>query len=367
VFSGYPLETGFFIEDLLGNRVVDVASGTYFTPDEIVEEIFTIEIGVYSFSIIDSFGNGLESDESYYRLEIAEDDRPALISGNGKFNTQESKTFVLEGETAGFPLSVEFSLDDQPTELGFFVKRLDLLAPEAFVAEVPKGTYTRAKLSVIESLMIRKGGLYIIVFDDSGGDGIGGNILVKAGSNLDSKTYSIDFADKSSWQLKFLAGSLPALPDNAKTLDLRVRFDQFPQEFEWSLVGHLNVESHSSNVGRALEKQEVVAFSATPYSQDLEEKYHRIPIHLPLHTGEKSFTMIISDSEGDGICCDFSSGGPVELFDGTKLLFSDPFQGVARAYHSFTVIGNDMPSGTISRGHPFTMLITLVSLTVLFS
>jgi hypothetical protein len=348
--DGYPIETGFFIEDMLGNRVIDRPPGTFSTPNEIMEEIITLEIGVYEFSIVDSFENGLERDNSYYRLDIVGDEgRPALLTGTGRFNTQESKVFVLEGDTASFPLEIEFSTDSKPSEFGFFIRRLGLPAAEAFVADVPTGSFSVPNQKTTESLMVRKGGLYLIVFDDSGRDGIGGNILVKVGAKLDSKTYSVDFASQSSWQLKFLAGDLPATHDKAKKLDLRVKFDQFPQEFDWILVANVDV-GMLYNLGRTLQEQEVVAFSNQLYSQDLENKEIEEEISLPDHIGEKSFTMIITDSEGDGICCEFDSGGPVELFEGGNLLFSDPFQGVGRAYHSFTITGNGVPSGTGSLG-----------------
>lgn len=357
--DGYPTETGFFIEDMTGNRVVDRPPGTFSTPNAIMEEVLTLEIGVYKFLIVDSYENGLERDDSYYRLDIVgEDDRPALLTGTGRFNTQESKVFVLEGETASVQLEIEFSTDTKPAEFGFFIRRLDLPAPEALVADAPAGSFLTPNEKTTVSLLIRKGGLYLIVFDDSGRDGIGGNILVKVGAKLDSKTYSVDFSNQPSWQLKFLSGDLPATHDKAKMLDLRVKFDQFPQEFNWILVANVNIDL-LYNLGRSLQEQEVVAFSNQLYSQDLENQEIEEAIALPDHIGEKSFTMIITDSEGDGICCDFDSGGPVDLFHEENLLFSDPFQGVGRAYHSFIITGNGVSSGIGSLGPiPFSLCFT---------
>eukprot|EP00980_Cylindrotheca_fusiformis_P031607 scaffold26676_cov137-Cylindrotheca_fusiformis.AAC.5 len=354
--DGYPTETGFYIKDAIGSTVVDRPPGTFSTPNEVMEEFITLEIGVYEFSIVDSFENGLERRDSYYRLDIADDEgRPALLAGSGRFNTQESKVFVLEGDTANFPLEIEFSTDSKPTEFGFFVKRQDLQAPEAFVADVPKGSFLVRNEKTTKSVMIRKGGLYRIVFIDSGRDGIGGNILVKVGAKLDSKTYSVDFTDRSSWQLQFLAGDLPATHDKAKKLDLRVKFDQFPQEFNWIVVA--DAEYDLEDLGRSLQEQEVVAFSNTLYSQDLENQEIREEIALPDHIGERKFMMILTDSEGDGVCCDFDFGGPVELFDGERLLFSDPFQREDRAYHFFTITGNGITSASASIGTAYSSLI----------
>jgi len=342
--DGYPTETGFAINEISGKRVVDRPPGSFSSPNSLVEEIFTLDIGVYEFFIFDSFENGLEREDSFYRLDIVDDqDRAPIVRGSGRFSSQESKVFVLEGETANMPVEIEFTLDNHPSDFGFFLKRLDLVAPEAFVAEVPTGSYSGRNQKVSESLNIRRGGLYIIVFEDAGRDGIGGNILVNVGSKLDAKTYSIDFTNKPDWQLKFLAGERPATASAGKRLELKVKFDQFPQELEWILVADVNSDLRL-NQGRALQEQQVVAFSNALYSQDLESKNHVETIPLPPHIGSRTFTMIITDSEGDGICCEYDSGGPVELFDNGRLLFADPFQGVSRAYHSFVITDNEAAS-----------------------
>mmetsp|Transcript_8962 Transcript_8962/g.21316 ORF Transcript_8962/g.21316 Transcript_8962/m.21316 type:complete len:1059 (-) Transcript_8962:2662-5838(-) len=362
--DGYPTETGFAINEISGKRVVDRPPGSFSSPSSLMEEIITLEIGVYEFFIFDSFENGLEREDSFYRIDIVDgQDRAPIVKGSGRFSTQESKVFVLEGETADAPIDIEFTLDNHPSDFGFFLKRLDLVAPEAFVAEVPPGSYSGRNQKVTESLKIRKGGLYIIVFEDSGRDGIGGNILVNVGSKLDGKTYSIDFANQPSWQLKFLAGDRPATASGGKRLELKVKFDQFPQELEWILVADVNADL--INQGRALQEQQVVAFSNLPYSQDLENKNHVETIPLPPHIGSRTFTMIITDSEGDGICCEFDSGGPVELFDNGRLLFTDPFEGVSRAYHSFVVTDNESvsPAASISAHQSLLLSIALILMT----
>jgi len=345
--DGYPTETGFAISDISGRRIINRPPGSFSSSNSLMEEIVTLEIGVYEFFIFDSFENGLQRDDSFYRLDIVDGtDRPPVLRGSGRFSTQESKVFVLEGETADTPIDIEFTMDDHPSDFGFFLKRLDLVVPEAFVAEVPPGSYGGRNQKLTESLSIRKGGLYIIVFEDTNRDGIGSNILVKVGSKLDSKAYTIDFANQPSWQLKFLVGDRPATASEGKRLELKVKFDQFPKELEWILVADVN--SDLLNLGRALQEQQVVAYSDTAYPQSLENKHHVETIPLPPHIGSRTFTMIITDSEGDGICCEFDSGGPIELFDNGRLLFADPFEGVSRAYHSFVIKDNEAVSSASS-------------------
>ena len=340
--DGYPTETGFSIQDVSGETIVDIPFGSFTVPNESVEKIVTLKIGVYTFTIRDEFGNGLESSDSFYRLDVVgQENRPALLTGSGRFTSRESNVFVVEGPTATLPIKVEFSTDDRPTEFSFRLTRLDLLSSDAFVADVPKGAYKEKNTNIVESFLIGKGGLYIIVFDDDGG---GRQVTVNVGEKMNSKRYEIDFTGQSSWQLKFLAGDLPTRQESANSLDLSVKFDQFPQEFAWILVWNNNIRG---DVGRMLQTQEVIAFSDTAYSPDLAYELHEESIFLPPFKGEKAFAMIMTDTEGDGVCCDFGSGGPVQLYEGKDLIFSDLFEGTSKSYHTFTLESSKAKSASI--------------------
>jgi hypothetical protein len=301
----FPDETGFYIEDASGTRVVDIPPGTYREQNQIIEETVTLEIGVYTFMIVDVFGDGLNRDDSYYRLDlVGEDKRPALLTGSGIFVSQESQVFIVEGITAQYPLTIKFKTDAKPREFGFFVNRLDLLDSDALVASIPKGSYQTPGQDVSETLLIKEGGLYRIVFGDSGQDGIGGDIRIILGSknpnDFNAISYSVDANDLKEWQVKIFAGKPPVAPANAKTLDLRVLFDRFPHEMEWILLGNVS-EDNAIDFSRALREQELIAFGPPElYGQSLGSQKYVETIYLPAHFGEKSFTMIITDSAGDG-------------------------------------------------------------------
>lgn len=61
----YPDETGFYIEDSFNRRVVDVPPGTYKDEQSLVEEIITLEAGLYTFTMLDSFGDGINRADGY--------------------------------------------------------------------------------------------------------------------------------------------------------------------------------------------------------------------------------------------------------------------------------------------------------------
>merc|ERR1711920_1050584 len=83
--------------------------------------------------------------------------------------------------------------------------------------------------------------------------------------------------------------------------------------------------------------------------QSLNMQEHVEVLPLPSYSGDKQFTLLLSDSGGDGLCCDQGNGGPVELFDvpisDDNLLFQDLFQG-SRISFSFVRTGEASSSGT---------------------
>lgn len=301
----FPDETGYHIEDQSGRRVVDVPPGTYREQNEVVEEILTLDIGFYTFTIVDVFGDGLNRDDSFYRLDlVGEDARPALLTGTGVFVSQESQAFILEGVAAQYPLTIKFSTDEKPREFGFFVKRLDVLTADALVASVPRGAYQIQRQDVSETFMIKEGGLYRIVFEDAGQDGIGGDIRIIMGSenpnDFNAISYLVDGTALHQWQVKIFAGILPVPRADANTLDLRIQFDKFPFEMEWILLGNAD-QDNPADFSRVLREQEVIGFGPLElYGQNLENSEYVETIRLPEHAGEKSFTIIITDAAGDG-------------------------------------------------------------------
>lgn len=232
----FPDETGFYIEDLAGYRIADFPPGSYRNLDQLVEEYFTVPAGVYIFVLIDSYGDGINKEGGgAYRIDImGQEGRPPVVAGDGLFVSQKSQTFALEGKVADYPMTITLTMDDKPEEFGFAIERLDLLDSDALVASSPQGRFTDQGAVISETIMVTEGGLYRLFLEDGGKDGVGsGQIeVVVGGTNANSfnaQSYFIDANGLSARQLKLYAGRLPE-EKGGSVLDLRMMFDQFPQE-----------------------------------------------------------------------------------------------------------------------------------------
>jgi hypothetical protein len=353
----FPDETGFYIEDSLGQRVVEFPPGTYRDPSQVVKETIKLEIGVYVFAIVDQFGDGMKGDEPYYNVRVKDDpNRPDLIAGTGLFGDEERQVFVVEGPRATYPIRIEVDIDDDPEEFGLSIKKLDLVYSNALVASAPEGTYQTPNTKITEKLNVVEGGLYRVLFEDSGNNGVDGDIDLIVGSSGDKgyQTFFLDGNDfREKMQVKIFAGALPSIPDDPQILTLRMMFDRFPHEFEWILLAEDNNGGEITISSRALPQTEVVAYGPVGlYSQSLASTELVEEIPLPAFEGERKFTMIITDEAGDGACCQFGDGGPVELYEGNvdpdNLLFSHPFNETGRLIKSFTLVGTGIPDTTSS-------------------
>ncbi len=299
--DNFPDETGFYIEDDSGFKIADFPAGTYKDLGQLVEEVFTVPAGLYTFTITDAYGDGINRDDSYYRIDFVESgvDRRPVLAGNGIFVSQKSHVFALEGKSANYPMTIKFTTDEKPEEFGFVVKRLDILDADALVSSVPQGTYTEKGASITETIMVTERALYRIFLEDAGKDGIGGQIEIIMGSdNFNGKSLTIDGVDLSADHIKIYAGQPPATRPSGISMDLRITFDDFPQEVEWILVGGVDLfGSRTSPSG----KHEVIAYGPMePYGEALARKENVETIILPDHKGEKIFSLIVTDSAGDG-------------------------------------------------------------------
>ena len=103
-----------------------------------------------------------------------------------------------------------------------------------------------------------------------------------------------------------------------------------------------------------------------PYGENLANTEHFETMYLPMHQGENRYSIILTDLAGDGVCCKFGSGGPVELHEGPhddgELLFTTPFAGTGREVHSFVIVKNSASFQGGLMPPSLTLIITLVSL-----
>jgi len=312
----YPDETGFFIEDSLQRRVVDVPPGTYKDQNKKIEEIVTLYPGLYTFTITDIFGDGLTRADSFYQLDLVNDNvgRPHLLTGNGAFTSQESQVFLIEGDAAKYPLWIHIPLGVTPQDFGFAIYRLDLVESNAVVASRARGSYELANEDALETLLVTEGGLYRIIFENTS-QGINGDIRINMGSTnpniFKGIEYTINAEDTGNLQrghAKFYAGapfSLSTSGDEGEVLTLRMNFDRFPSEVEWILLSNNDI-STSSRLG--FMDREIVAFGPEVlYDQELENKVFEETIMIPEHLKNHRFTLLVTDSGNDGTISAFSS------------------------------------------------------------
>lgn len=353
--DSYPDETGFFIEDVSRRRVVDVPPGTYSQRDQLVEETVTLEPGLYTFTILDAFGDGLTRADGLYKLAlaVAEDNtvgRPPLVSGNGAFTSRESQTFLVEGEAARYPLTILLPANSNPSDYGFSIYRLDLPESDASVGICPMGSCPFDNEQFSETLMVTEGALYRIVLELSGEESDIDDIRVILGSEAQNDFDAIEHTitrtqgSESShrWQVKVLAGDLAIPVDETEgdSLTLRMTFDRFPGEIEWVLLWDDQDDAQESRtVGT------VIAYGPPGlYSGDLENQVYEETVVIPKQRNDQNYVLVVTDSGQDGLCCSFGSGGPIEAYHGTpsdgSLLFTDPFQEEDRLVAAFTLPGS---------------------------
>lgn len=368
----YPDETGFYIEDATNRRVVDVPPGTYKDANSLVEEIVTLEVGLYTFTILDSFGDGINKADGFYKLQLAnEDDRLPVLYGSGAFSLQESRAFVIEGDGAQYPMFIRTPTVN--SQLHFDVFRLDLVESDALVASLGMDEDDDTFDHMIQ---VTEGSLYRIILDNDGQD-LDGSIEINLGTNDPAVFKGLEYVVRPDttinpmrWQVKFFAGQslVSQVLSDFEILTLRVKFDRFPSEFEWMLLSNDGGNAHA---GTGLPKRNLIAFGPESlYDQSLEGETVIETIRIPRNEGDRGYVLLLTDSGNDGkaqnlfsseiispqlphtpriaiavvgVCCSFGEGGPVELFygdpEGGTLLFSESFR-TGRLVKDFVLSGS---------------------------
>ena len=295
----YPEETGYFITNALGKRLIYVAPGSFTEQNAVVEKTYDLYAGLFTFNIIDTFGDGIHRDVTTYRIDImGESNRPPVLSGTGSFMKTSSQAFLLEGEQDRYPLQLAFKTGDQSEEFGFSMYRLDRIEAVSFVASKSIGEYKVPYDDISEQLEVTRGGLYKIVFENSF-FGIDGMIRITLGSFEPSLyndiEYTIDTSETENTKLlemKFFADlPLPPAGINARRLSLTILSNRFAIGFEWVILSTSRPSSLDANG-----ESGIIAYGPLDMQTKRNEThvlYHE-DIILPRPEGIQNYTMIVT-------------------------------------------------------------------------
>jgi hypothetical protein len=381
----YPDETGFYITDSSGRRVTYVPPGAFTDPNGIVEKIITLHTGLYEFTLIDSFGDGMNRGVGAYRLDLLGDDRrPSLLTGTGNFDGKESHTFLLEGDEAQYPLQINLITGGKPEDFGWSIYRLDLVESVASVASKSKGEYKLAYEEVSESLMVTRGALYRIVFENSY-SGIYGKIRINIGGSNPNLYTSIEFTVdpvdarySQRWQVKIYAGiPLVLTGNNAKKLTLQIHPDHFPDQFEWILLSNPNNNSTTALPSTSYGVRggsEIIAYGASALNRDIPEGglYYKTIIVPQSNENQTKYALIVTGTgNGNKSCCSFEKVKPLQLYDGAiddnSLLSLEKFEREDGLVVFFSLInsGSASAQASIQYGYRVPSVVTLLGFIVL--
>jgi hypothetical protein len=238
------------------------------------------------------------------RLQGGGANRPPLLQGT----KPGTDTFVVWGEEAQIEtmeMSLEFTTSSDPSSFNHYIKRLDVVEDDAFLAQVSKFSL-EANRYYMQSLSISKGGLYRVALQGVTESAlVNSQVMLKIGD----KSYPITFPGlrpSEEQYIKFLAGSLPSVSTDGPSLMLRIVYDNDPLDLEYVLfeeTGNIGDTATSRGVsGRKMTRNRIYAFG--PQNETLvsglagQEHIEILP--LPSYAGEKTFTLLLSDSGGDG-------------------------------------------------------------------
>lgn len=271
---------------------------------------YSIPSGVYTFSIsndCEKVGTVPTEMDYVVRLQGSGPNRPPLLQGT-KAGTD---TFVVWGEEAQvetMEMSLEFTTSSDPSSFNHYIKRLDVVEDDAFLAQSAKFSLEPNKY-YIHTLSIPKGGLYRVALE-----GVMESSLVnkQVMLNIGDRSYPINFPGlrpSEEQYIKFLAGSLPSVSTDGPSLMLRIMYDNDPLDLEFVLFeetgkgssGGGTATSRTANA-RKMARNRIYAFG--PQNETLVSSFagqeHIEILPLPLYAGEKRFTLLLSDSGGDG-------------------------------------------------------------------
>mmetsp|Transcript_560 Transcript_560/g.635 ORF Transcript_560/g.635 Transcript_560/m.635 type:complete len:667 (+) Transcript_560:1-2001(+) len=232
-------------------------------------------------------------------------------------------------ENAKFPVTIRIAFDDYPEELGWRLRRIG--SNPALIQEVQSGTYKTPGSTIVETVMVREGGLYSFDIYDLVGDGTcckhgsGGYEIYLGTTDVtdEDALFVRESGDYEHNSEHFFIASLdpPLSPSGDSFLSLEITFDAYPTETAWVLEAeHIAEEDDGTGIDASVVRsgsgdddllKYVVDYRPhSTYQRELAQQTITEVILIPdTPKGTfRTFTFTFIDTAGDGICCQYGDG-----------------------------------------------------------
>lgn len=150
--DNYPTETSWSITNSSGAVVMSIAPGSLTSGGTLYEWLLDIEPGDYTFTIFDSYGDGIccAYGEGYYQILNADDQ---ILATGGDFSTQESANFTVE-----LGIMMGDLIQDEVLNIADLTRMIEIIihngeAPTAYEMQVIDVTYD-GTYNVLDAVML---------------------------------------------------------------------------------------------------------------------------------------------------------------------------------------------------------------------
>jgi trypsin len=250
-------------------------------------------------------------------------------------------------------VTVAILLDEYPQDIGWRIDRIGLTVDEVFRA--PVGIYNTPSVAETRTVLLEQGELYSFSIFDIFGDGLccdygEGAYQVSLGTSditdesaiiigpIRSFGYGMDHTFLASFDNDQPENPVDSSPGDGPFLTLQIQFDEYPDEIGWILRSDYGGTTAQARMEGRQTTNTVAFRSPRYYNSTVASQLVTETIPVPAENAE--YTFILTDSFGDGLCCESGSGsysifnGPAENQD---LLASGDANGSSGETKDFTL------------------------------
>jgi hypothetical protein len=320
-YDDFPQETGWTLIDDDGTVITSQVTGSFTTMGGTDSRTAFVAGGKYTFEMTDSEGDGICCQNGIGEFKITVNGEPVAVGGNGDFGDVIQETFDVVEATTRAPTSapsiapsistpmgnnevvIEVTYDNFPSETGWSLMN----SPGTLIISQPTGSFTTAFATDSRTAFVT-GGEYIFEMTDTFGDGIccefgigefkitvnGEPVVVGDNGDFgDAIQETFDVVEAPAITPTIAPTSAPtSIPTSAPTANnevvIEVTHDNIPSETGWSLM---------NSAGTLIVGQLTGSFTTVGGT-----------VAKTAFVTEGAYTFEITDTFGDGICCDFGIG-----------------------------------------------------------